>query len=313
MIKFLFLLIIISNFEFSQQKTNGQSLWHLTVVDSVSAKGIERVTVSINKKRYYINGNNGIIDINKAFVHLKDSISFSCVGYKSVVLIPDINYIFPDTVRLTGSVTDLQEVKVSTAKPMETIIGDARKSYNAHRKTSPNRAYAQYIPNAKKIKGTITYVEYVINDVLQGIELPFRVRLYTKSKNSLVLDEELIKDSIIVYNPDKKRRLSVDISRYNVQLPDDGIIVIFETLSPSYYNNGTVWYKGFEYLKMPGIDMDLKKKDDYSWDINDRRDRNEPYCMVGPVAERRNLEGTDDGWNVYNQGINFAITLTISE
>ncbi len=168
---------------------------------------------------------------------------------------PGINYIFPDTVRLSASVTSLKEVKVSATKPIETIIGDVKKSYNTHRITWPNSAYAQFIPNEKKIKGTITSVEYVINDELHGIERPFRVRLFTKSKTSLSLDRELIKDSIIVYNPKKERRISIDISKYNVQLPEDGVIVIFETLSPSYYGNDSIWINGQKFLKMPGIDM----------------------------------------------------------
>jgi len=302
----------LANFAFPQQK-NSQHLWHLTIADSVTAKGIDRATFSIDKKRYYTTGIDGTIDIDKELIDPTDSIGFSCVGYKSRVLMPGINYIFPDTVKLSASVTSLNEVKVNSMKQSEIIIGDARKFYNAHRVTSPNTTYAQFIPNAKKIKGTITSVEYVINDELNGIEMPFRVRLYTKSKTSLSLDQELIKDSIIVYNPEKKHRLAVDVSRYSVQLPDDGIIVIFETLSLSYYNKGTIWHKGFDYPKMPGIDMDLKRKNDYDADIYDKRNRTGPYCMVGPVAERWNLDGFEDEWYVYADGINFAITLSISK
>jgi hypothetical protein len=309
--KFL-LLIIIPSFAFAQQKQTSLNLWHLTVVDSVTAKGIDRVTVSINKKRYYTTDVNGVIDINRSLINQDDNIIFSCIGYKSNVIVPGINHRFPDTIKLLASVRSLKEVKISLLKPMETTIGDIKKSYNSHRVPNPEEEFVQYIPNNKKITGIITSIEYVLNDELHGIEMPFKVGLYTKSKKSIFPDEELIKDSIIVYNPQKKRQLSVDISRYNIQLPEDGVIVTFETLSPKYYGKDSIWYKGRNHLKMPGIDMDLKEKDSYPTDF-EKHDRKGPYSMVINVNDKWSSEEVKFHSYIFTEGNNLAITLTVSQ
>jgi hypothetical protein len=309
-ILFLFVLTCISDFAFSQQKSN-PVIWHLTIVDSTTSKGVDRATVSINKNKNFSTDINGAIDINKTLINPKDNIRISCMGYKSIWLMSGIDNKYPDTIRLSSSVISLKEVKVSSLN-RQIEIGDIKKSYNSHRTTSPNDAYAQFIPNERKIKGTISSVEYVLNDELHGIEMPFRVRLYTKNKSNLSLDQELTNDSIIVYNPEKKRLVSVDLLRYNIQLPEDGIIVVFETLDSSYYSKDPIRYMGYERVRLPGIDMDLKKKNDYTADLHDKSDRKGSYSMVGPTADRWNFDDAYDQWYAYADGNNFAITVTIN-
>jgi hypothetical protein len=310
MIKLLFALILItiSNFAFSQQRDD-QTLWHLTIVDSVSARSIAGVTVTINRTKHFSTNLNGAININKTIINLKDSIRISCIGYKPLLLKPGVNFKFPDTVRLSSTVTSLKEVRVN-ALNREIRIGDIKKSYVWHRITSPNESLAQFIPNEKKISGIVSSIEFMLNDELHGIENPFRVRLYTKYKDSVTLDQELTTDSIIVYNPEKKRRLSVDVSRYNIQLPEEGVIVVFETLSSSYYGRDSVWHWGQKYAKTPGIDMHTTKKNQLGGD-NDKIDRKGPYSMVGPEADRWNWDGVYSQWYKYADGTNFDFTITI--
>lgn len=303
------IFLLLSNYAFSQERSKS-TIWHLTVIDSATSKGVAKATISINKARYFSTDNNGTVYINKDLIGLKDSVGISCIGYKSVCLRPNINHKFPDTVKISFSITELNIVNVGQNQPALVVMGDVKKKYNTHRITGPSESQAQFIPNDKNIKGTITSVQYVVNDQLHGIELPFRVRLFTKMKDSITLDKELTTDSIIVYNPEKKQTLSVDISKYNIQLPKEGVIAIFETLAPSFYGKDSVWYDdGRKYPKSPGIDMDQTKN---NWEIDrDKIDRKTSYSMVGPEADRWNLDTVYDQWYVYRDGNNFAITITV--
>jgi hypothetical protein len=288
----------------------------LTITDGVSARGIERATIEVSRRRYFITDFNGIVNIDKNLIIPGDSIKISCIGYKPVILLPVKNYKFPEIVKLSTLVTSLNEVRVRSLNTQEIKIGDIEKSYNTHRVPNPDDEYAQYIPNDKKIRGIITSVEYVLNDELHGIEKPFAVRLYSKNKNSLWPDKELIKDSLIVYNPKRKHLVSVDISRYNIQLPYNGIIVVFAALPRPYYGGDSVWYNKEPqgkrwFLKMPGLDMDLKKKDDYSTDYN-RQNRSGPYSMVRPGADKWLFDDVKDQFYVFTDGNNFAISITVS-
>ena len=313
MYKYCFaLLLLISNSAFSQQK-HDEHLWRLTVVDSASNKGIDHATVSIEQKKY-ITDKNGFVAIKHS---INDSIKITCIGYNSKIIGAKANYAFPNTVKLITSVTLLNEVKVIST-PKGVLIGEIKKSYNTHRTVNPEEAHLQYIPNSNRIKGVISTVEYVLHDELKGIEKPFRVRLYTKNKNSIYPDQELTTDSIIVYNSEQKKRISLDVSRYNIRLPEEGIMVSFETLAKKTYHTDSVLYNNYPFrnawlYKIPGIDMNLTKKDSYTID-NQKLDRKGAYCMemyAGDEWDMSDPETADLNSYVFTEGINFAIAVTV--
>jgi len=280
------------------------------VADNISGKGIDKATLSVNEKIYFSTNANGAVNIDKSTLKARDSIIISCVGYKSKTIKSVIGNSYPDTIKLSASVTILNEVTVKTTSK-EIILGDVKKRYNARRALQPEDQLLQFIPNDKNIKGTITAVEYVLNDMLHGIETPFKVRLYLKRKGSVFPGEELTKDSIIVYNPEKKRRVTVDISKYNIPFPEDGVMVVFETLSPRYYKKDLAWKYDRQELKMPGIEMDFKNKDEYTIDYEEQ-DRKGPYVMVISLSSKRDFTEAKHYSYVYTEGISAAITIIVS-
>ena len=50
--KFLWVVLTLLNVSFSRQ-SNGQSIWHLTLADSATLKGIESATVTIGQKKLF--------------------------------------------------------------------------------------------------------------------------------------------------------------------------------------------------------------------------------------------------------------------
>jgi len=307
----LLITFLISTSAFSQERTTS-ALWHLTIADSATNNGVIRATISINREKHFITNEHGEATIKKNVLHKNDTIRISSVGYKMATFILGPKVKLPDSIRLTAAVTNLKEVHINPNRPKGIVLGDFKNKYNAHRSTSPDQKSLQYIPNDAKTKGTISSIEYVINDELHGIEMPFRVGIYAKNKNNPFPDHTLITDTIIVYNPERKTHLSVDISKYNLQLPEDGVMVALETLPPAYYGKDSVSYYGQRRARTPGIDMDLKKKGDYSAHIDNKEDRKTTYSME--------MEG-DDKWSyeqrlfdsyMYDDGNNFAITITIA-
>jgi hypothetical protein len=254
------LICIMCDFVYGQEKNNSNS-WHLRVIDSASGNGIDKANVSINRRSYYQTNFKGFVNIDRSLINNNDTIRITCIGYRPIEIPVSLNHAFPDFIRLSFLVKALSEVKIGYRKSADIIVGTELKSHLTLGTARENSLYVKYIPNDTKINGVITSINYQINDNIHGIELPFKVRLFRKSKDNPFPAEELIKDTIIVYNPQRKTTLSVDITKYNISMPDDGVMVGFETLSPEYYSGkDSVWYKGYEFLPMPGLDMYLKKK-----------------------------------------------------
>jgi hypothetical protein len=312
--KLCFLLLItllISTSAFSQEKVT-LALWHLTIVDSATNQGIVRANVSIDSGKYLSTNQHGQISLRKDLLYKTDTLHISSVGYTTGVFIPGFRVKLPDTIRLARTTIALKEVAIKFNQPKGVILGDFKKKYNTHRVTSPDEKYLQYIPNDTKAKGVITSIEYVINDELRGIEMPFRIGIYTKSKTNPFPDHALITDTIIVYNHDRKTHLSIDISKYNLQLPDDGVLVALETLPQRYYRNDSLLHYGQKRARTPGIDMDLKKKGDYSAHPRDKEDRKTTYSMVMDADGKWSNEQILFSSYMYDNGNNFAITITVA-
>lgn len=301
----------ISTSAFSQEK-NTPALWHLIIVDSATNQGIVRATISIDSGKYLSTNEYGQIYLRKDLLYKTDTLHISSVGYKTAVFIPGFRVKLPDTIRLAAAVRVLKEVAVNPNSSVEVTLGDFKKKYNSQRTTSPDDKYLQYIPNDAKTKGIITSIEYVLNDELHGIEMPFRVGMYTKNKNNPFPDHTLITDTIIVHNPERKTHLSIDVSKYNLRLPEDGIMVALETLPPTYYGKDSVLYYGQKRARTPGIDMDLKKKGDYSAHPYNKEDRKTTYSMVMDVDNRWRHEQILFDSYLYDDGNNFAITITVA-
>jgi len=308
------LYILFFCFSYSQaQEKQGDANWHLTVADSFDKKGLANATISFKDKKYLISDVYGRVDVPLNIFADGDTIRISCIGYKTTEFKYFRKQPLPDTIALVGSHVVLGEVSISSVASQKMLLGDIKKKYNTHRAPNPSQEFILFIPNENKIKGTIKSIEYVLNDVLKGIDMPFKVNLYTKDKNDLFPDQRLLKDSLIVRNPQKSQHLSVDISRYGIKFPQEGVLVSFETLDTSYYKDST-FYKGPQgqrwIRKMPGIDMDLKQANNYSVDYG-KKDRKTSYSMVMGVDAKASPEFLKFTSYVFADGNNLAISLTI--
>jgi hypothetical protein len=283
---------------FAQNKKH-QTVFKLTIIDSVTESKLSGATVSIGATKGYISDINGIAAIDASAISYNDTIKISYVGYKPYLF----NYhgIFPDTILLDPLTTDLQEVSIhNTNKKIS--LGCAYDNFDGGYLPGANQEIAEYIPNNAGIRGTILSIDIVLDNVTKGVGKPFKINIYSKNKGHLYPGKKLIQDSIIVYDPERLTTINVDISKYNIQVPPEGIFIGFETLSPSFYNNEQIKSHGQYFSKIPGIKGHFAN---HGFDQVESMKDGLAYSLL------RDLNGFSD-WSIFAEGTNFALGATVS-
>ena len=269
--------------------------------------------MAVDNEKHFIADSHGLISIDKTYIRLNDTLKLSCVGFQSKKILVDKNFTYPDSLKLFAVNIALNEVVINSSKP-ELKIGVIKKAYNSQLRGNPNTIYAQYIPNDKGVSGTITTIEYFVNNISGGIERPFKVGFYTKGKNDIFPDKDLLNDSVVVFNPKKKKRIVVDVSKYNIPFPKDGVMAVFETLCPESYGSDLYRDNGRLYSRIPGIDIDLKNKGDYATDA-EKLNRTTPFALVmnKNAYGRFTIEYVQHNSFLYVDGSNFGIVITVEQ
>lgn len=312
--QFLLLFLLLSNVVLAQRKMTPSKVWNLIVADSISNKGTEKATVMLGKKKYLVTNIDGTIIVAINDIDFDYGIKISSVGYTSKSLSRLLLNQFPDTIRLGRSLTILKEVKVNFLKPIEIAPGSFSRPASTHMQPDIEIEAAQYIPNQKKITGFISSVSFELNNDAHSIEEPFNVEILAKVNGSIYPDTALLKDSVIVYNSKKEKRLTVDISKYHIRVPENGFFVVFQTLPQNYYSKEKVWYYGRYAFKVPGINIYLKKKNEftgYCCPENEPPDRTGFYCLSSGDRNSKLFLPKTKQWIVYEDGINFGISATV--
>jgi len=304
--KLLVFLTFIPGFIFAQHRSR-QGAWHLTVVDSLTCKAIEKITVTVNNLNAFITDENGVVNLKKKSMGLNSNIKFSSIGYNTLQFKVTSDSNLPDTIKLFSSLTSLNEVKIQSAAPVKIAIGETSEKYKGAYYPILNNEMALYIPNEKKLSAIINSVYFFVNDDLKGIEKPFKVQLYTKDKDSLYPDKEMIKDSIIVYNPKKKHKVEVNLLKYNLQIPENGFFIVLKIMSAKWYGNSLVRY-GDEYChRVPGIDRDFVNLSDWGITNDPRVGKGGEYSLI------RLDKDLGRSWTTTALGDNFAMGATLIE
>lgn len=285
----------------------------MTVLNALTREKIAGTTMFVGNEKHFIADSNGLISIDKTYIRLNDTLKLSCVGFQSKKFIADKNFTYPDSLKLSAVNIALNEVIINSSKP-QLKIGTVKKAYNSQLRGNPNTIYFQYIPNDKQISGIITTIEYSVNNLSGGIERPFKIGLYTKGRNDVFPDKDLLNDSVVIFNPKKKKRIVVDVSKYNIPFPKDGVMAVFETLCAESYGSDLYRDNGRLYSRIPGIDIDLKEKGNYAID-SDKLNRTTPFALVMSTTAdgKYTIEDVHQNSFLYVDGSNFGIVITVEE
>jgi uncharacterized membrane protein len=212
--KFLFLFLISLS---SLAQVKG------IVIDEFG-KPIPYVNISIENENIWTNAEeNGMFAIN---VTQDKNLIFSALGYEKRIIKASAS----ERVVLTESALKLDEVIVEKRK--ETLAIEIGKSGNDNTTLiSGNRGWlnAKYFPyesayaKTKFIKKAIVITKSTVKNAI------FKLRVFSKGENGAP-DLDLIEEDIIVAVKRGRQKNKIDLSKYNLVIPKEGIFVAFESL-----------------------------------------------------------------------------------
>jgi hypothetical protein len=190
-----------------------------------------------NNTYAFIADEAGAAEIWSIKIKTSDSILISSIGYKTYKS-SCLNLLNNQVIALEPFSYSLDEVVVKATSVKKTIsIGNLAKfSLNAF-SADYGEILALYIP-ANGIKGKIKKLRFYMQDLFDQdyIYLPFRVRLYACDTVNKSAGKDLLNDILVASLRNKWNNwLEVDISSYNISLPDEGIVVGAQILPKGYY------------------------------------------------------------------------------
>jgi len=188
------------------------------VKDSITKEPIAYVTLVYENSEIGTNANE------KGEFELQENQNNSKIETKTVVSSKI------SEVLLIQKTVQIPEVVIATPSRLKQIeIGDVKKEFYLPEPQNIPWLFARKF-NLYKENLDIKYIKELIyftkSEVEKGI---FRARIFELNEDGKP-EEDLIQDEIIVKVKKGKHKTSVDVSKYNLQIPDNGIIICFESL-----------------------------------------------------------------------------------
>ena len=228
--KFLFLIFPL--LVFSQER-----IVEGVVFDKETNQPIPYVNISINESFYGTSSDyDGSYILLIKDKDLNSQIKLSSLGYKDTTMVVSTFYKL-NKIELTPSIEELEEVVINQryeTKFLEIQPYTKKDLYGGFGMGTKPWQIGLYFP-FKDIYSETEYIQSIV--VLLNKELgiksktsKFRVRLFSVSKDSLP-DQDILKESIIVTALKRQKEVIVDLSKYNIFVPEDGIYVVLEGLA----------------------------------------------------------------------------------
>ena len=195
------------------------------VKDSITKEPIAYVSIWVdNKDIGTTTDENGNFSLQLEDENRK--VIFSVLGYETKIAVSSKI----SEVLLIQKTIQIPEIVIATPSKLKQIeIGDVKKEFYLPEPQNIPWLFARKF-NLDKENLDIKYIKELIyftkSEVENGI---FRARVFEVNEDGKP-GEDLIQDEIIVKVKKGKHKTSVDVSKYNLQIPDNGIIICFESL-----------------------------------------------------------------------------------
>lgn len=291
----IFLLLLLLSASLSAQVKG-------IVVDG-NNKPIPYVNISVENENIWTNSEeNGMfaIDVNK-----DKNLVFSALGYERQIIKASAS----EKVILKENALKLDEVVVEKRK--ETLEIEVGKNNNESTTLiSGNRGWlnAKYFPyemhyaKTKFIKSAVIITKSKVKDAV------FKLRVFSKNEKGEP-DQDLIEENIIVTVRKGRQKNKIDLSKYNLTIPKEGVFIAFESLmiEKNKYD--------FTYT-MQGSPKKYNEKyyaPDLSCNLSD--EENTYHMVNGKWAKMDRMHGNETESSLLkfnNKVIEPAITITLS-
>lgn len=208
---------------------------------------------------------------------------FNSVGYAPVYV--DISD-FKGIVTLVPKPIELKGITITnpTGKYKQVIspLKKLKKAQASH-SGSQARMLARFIPYKAEYAAT-PYINQIRFPV-QKYDKPFtfNLRLYSVTEDGNP-GEPIYDDNILITIPPDKKEISIDLSKLNIKMPEEGLYIVIERFLIKQNISGTV-YK--ELLDKNNKLLPVEKRE-YLYDL------------FGPVFVCEQTETNKGGWNYYN-------------
>ena len=173
----------------------------------------------------------GYFRINMMKEQQNDTLEIMAAGYQAVRVPVErsaaSSWITAEMPKKTAALT--RDPTAAPAGPRVVVLGSkAAKKSDGMMQGYPGTQYAFWIKNDGQ-PGVIKSVSYFV-DALGFPSEPFRVRVYKALPGGKGPGEELLTEKVVVSAPKGGQWFTVDLSKYYVTLPKDGIFVAMEWL-----------------------------------------------------------------------------------
>lgn len=191
------------------------------VVNDESGKPIPYVNIWVENENLGTTSNeNGTFNLNTS----QDKVLvFSAVGFES----KKAKLLESKTVTLKKIIYELDEVVVSKPKKNKTLeIGNVEKEYDSQLSGANPWIYAKLFPYEEKYNETPFLKEIIFYTISKTKEAKLKIRLFNYSEG--LPNQDLIDEEIIVTVKKGLKKNKLDISEYNLKIPNTGVVVGLE-------------------------------------------------------------------------------------
>jgi hypothetical protein len=226
---FIFILTTISSFA---QTVTG-------IVQDEKKQAIEYAHVYIATKYLGIyTFENGAFELSDSTIQNGDTLTVSFLGYesKNIQLQSTNNSYQLGIIQLKPITNQLPTLTINPANKLVTVGNPEREGFKKSsfiygKKRTFQYQKAIFIPNDKKYIGTIETVGFWVSKWGKP-KTPFRVRIYAADENGQAT-EDLLLESVIAQGLKKRKKnrwVEVDLSQYQIQIPENGFFIAMEWL-----------------------------------------------------------------------------------
>lgn len=186
-------------------------------------------------KRGTVAGIDGKFEIIASQSELTDSISFYCIGFEPhTISVKALISMDQHTIYLTPKSIELNTVELSVKKAETYREGNKGMAMGSLYLDTHGQQVALFMENRKKKPGRIMHLSFFLSGK-GNTEAPFRIRVYGICDSLKSPGQELLPDILVVKPVSGRGWFEVDVSKYNIRFPENGIFIAMEGIYPGDY------------------------------------------------------------------------------
>jgi len=228
------------------------------VVDSLTGKGLPFATVECFEKKWGLYTDSaGFATIPENMLQETHKVSY--VGYQS----KEINFTSTNSIALNRLTQKLQDVTAAMCKKTIikelTVIKEEQNLLGFSLKSS-GYTWAVYVSNNINKEAKLLSITYEAKGWKEAKpDAPIRLRFFEYDSVTKIPGAEVTMDDILITPKKLNTEITQDLSKYNILIPRNGIVVAFEIFDAGVQ---------YRYTKKLRFGANLKDVEYYGWEIN---------------------------------------------